>query len=265
MYFRDHTKTYRTSGLKREGRKTRITELRDYTYERMPDDESLTEVVPGYTYREKGGLEFRVIKILEKDRVVAKLEEGQSMTLPLLCLDEFDTEYYDIPFSKGLIVLAKRLLTGRVGDVQKYRRVLIKVPGFKAYDDFHVIGRGDTMIDLELFLISLSVSLDLPIEQIGGMEGIEKGTILEHRIVTKGNRSENHIIGDDGYLKIEVRFPWEVILFKELQYFSLTYDDAFSVNTKGSCEEERVLEEEKFMMPEPYFKEDGWRNREILY
>lgn len=268
MYFRERSKTCRVSGKVKVSRRTKITELPDYTYERMPDDEVQREIVPGFSYHGVGGLEFVVMKILDKDRVIAKLREGHSLTLPIICLDDFDTDFYGLPYSDGLFILSTKFILGRVDEIQRYSRVLIKVPGFKSYDNFHVIGKDNLMIDLELFVVSLTVSLSTSIESIGEVMGIEKNTLLEHKIVvSKKCRSTNHIIDDEGFLNIEVRFPQEVILFKELQYFSITYDDSFSIDkTTGEAIGGAVTkEEQQFILPKQYFLEDGWKNSKILF
>lgn len=261
MYFREGSTTHRITKNERVDKKTILTTISGCNYRPLEED-ALDEIIPGHYYYGIAGLEFFVIKCLENNRIIAKLRESCSLTLPFLCIDEFDAKIYGIDYQEGLFIVSSRFLVGKRREVSTFKNILLTIPGFKVYDDFHVIGRDNLMIDLELFLVSLTVRTEINIESVGNLGAIPKGTVLKHRISTKGNRGNNHIIGEDGTLKIEVSLPKEVYLFKKLPYFQITYDDSFSINsiTGESIGETLKVEPNHFyVIPNPYFDKDRWK------
>lgn len=260
MYYNKEAKTFKVTRNERVVRKTTLFKLDKY---KVSGDSAREEIVSGCCYYEKGGIEFLVLKCLEGDRVIAKLKESYPLKLPFLYLNEEDAEHFNVPYQEGLILLPKGILIGKVKET--YKDLIITIPGFKVYDDFHIIGRDNLIIDLELFLISLIIKTKVNIESIGGFGSIPKNTVLQHRISTKGNRSRNHIVSEDGELKVEVFLPREVFLIEGIEYFSITFDNTFSVKTDtGEIVGELLDDEEaQYTIPDKYF--DGRKSIGMYY
>jgi hypothetical protein len=246
---------------------------------------------------------FRVVKIIEytdRDGSTAILqlinpEETKNSQMSFSYLGETDCERFEIDYQKYYLLLPDNLLQWEDvenvknkydgSDLSTYpvegdngvRYLTIKLGGFDNIDNKNysvILTPTGSVIDLELFILSLEIELKMPIKKIDGFGSINKGKHLVFSILTGGGDgsirlSENHIVDYSGSITILVDLGIHISnnSLKDLSIADLlrvTWDDSFSVKKDSKYDiKEFKNAYDKLVLPYNYFfkvEDRIWRN-----
>lgn len=224
------------------------------------EESNVSEFIPGHFYsiRKKDidlGVTFQFVKKVrldnEREILIVKQYDTRESPIPTLFINESDCERFGIPYEKGLSIISsdynfsdrgkdnpdnKKNPNNDLGDYfqEEASRLNIKLEGFKRSGDI-LIMPDSSLVDLQLFMISLRIRLKKELLQIGNFTGFSRGESLSFRFV------DHDIVGKDGSIKLEVSLIKSNTCVSGLVFrgkslkslLEITWNNSFSLNASN--------------------------------